>query len=98
MRPQREAAIEKAKELVDQHATAKRYETFTREEAEGKLGKSWTNLLDVYVSDGAPVRRLKLAIEALGRFGFVYSLCYDNEDSIVIQVSTTYEVSQKIEP
>lgn len=98
MRPQREAEIEKAKELVEHHATAKRYETFTREEAEDKLGKSWTNLLDVYVSDDAPVRRLKLVIEALGRFGFVHSLCYDNDDSIMIEVSTSYHVTQKVDP
>jgi hypothetical protein len=47
----RQTAQEEIEELANKHISVKRITHFTRDEADDKLGKTWTNLSDIYLED-----------------------------------------------
>lgn len=72
--------------IVKEHIDVLDSEWFSRDEAEDKLGYSWTNLMDIIPNANTPLCDIRDAVNELEDVGFTVSV-----DKEKIQVMTSYD-------
>lgn len=94
MRSERTVAQAEVVNICLDHIKITHEETFTREEGEDTLGKSWTNISDLIVGGDSRVIELQTAIDELREKGYVVSM--DSDSLIKIQVSISRDVRGRL--
>lgn len=73
------------------------FDKYTREDTDDLLGKTWTNIATIHVSDVARVSDVQDALDALSEAGYIPVLDTTDENRVVIEVSITHDVFERLQ-